>query len=310
MIEFIIDLLRRDVMKHVFVINPIAGFENSFYKLSKELEKYKDKYDISLHVTSSIKDATAYTKDFLSLYPNEEIRFYSCGGDGTLSEIVNGIANNDNASVTCYPCGSGNDFVKSVGGREKFLNLEELFTAKNHKIDLIKVNDTYCLNVTNVGLEARVCKVANSLKGKSKHPYTRGIINALFTGMRHKLKVTVDGEDINPQGNLLLCSFANGGYAGGKYNCAPKYLLDDGLMEVCLVKPVSVFTLLRLIKKYEKGLHIDDKRLEKILRYKRAETVIVSSDKPFDICIDGEIYTDTSFTLKTIKRAINFAIPK
>ena len=240
-------------MKHVFVINPVAGFENSFNVLSKNLQKYKDLYDITVYVTSSIKDATQFSKEFATSHSDSEIRFYSCGGDGTLGEVVNGIAGLNNASITCYPCGSGNDFVKSVGGKERFLDLEKLFHAKNHLVDLIKVNGVYSLNVINVGLEAHVCKVANSLKGKSKNPYTRGIVDALFKGMKHDVFVEVDGKVINPSGKLLLSTFANGGYAGGKYNCAPNYKIDDGLIEVCLVKPVSVFTLIRLIKAYEKG---------------------------------------------------------
>ena len=297
-------------MKHVFIINPVAGFENSFNKLSKALSAYKDKYDITIHVTSSIKDATTYSKEYVLANPDEEVRFYSCGGDGTLSEIANGIALCKNASLTCYPCGSGNDFVKSVGGQDKYLDLEKLFNAKSRKIDLIKVNDVYSLNVTNVGLETRVAKVANSLKGKTKHPYTWGIVNALFTGMKHNLKVVVDGEDIHPNGNLLLASFSNGGFAGGKYNCAPRYVLDDGFMEVCHVKPVSVFTLLRLIKKYEKGMHLDDKSFEKFVTYRRAKKVEITSSKPFDICVDGEIFTSEKFVLETIENAINFAIPE
>ncbi len=296
-------------MKHVFVINPVAGFENSFNVLSKNLENFKDKYDITVYVTSSVKDATEFAKEFSNFNKDDEIRFYSCGGDGTLGEVVNGVCNVNNASVTCYPCGSGNDFVKSVGGREKFLDLEKLFTADNCLVDLIDVDGIYSLNVINIGLEAHVCKVANSLKGKSKNPYTRGIIDALFRGMKHSIFVEVDGELINPDGKLLLCTFANGGYAGGKYNCAPKYKIDDGLMEVCLVKPVSVFTLIRLIKKYEKGLHLDDKKFEKLLTYRQAKNVHLYSNKEFDICIDGEMYKGKEFNLKVKNKTLKFAIP-
>ncbi len=297
-------------MKHVFVINPVAGFENSFNVLSKNLQKYKDLYDITVYVTSSIKDATQFSKEFATSHSDSEIRFYSCGGDGTLGEVVNGIAGLNNASITCYPCGSGNDFVKSVGGKEQFLDLEKLFHAKNHLVDLIKVNGVYSLNVINVGLEAHVCKVANSLKGKSKNPYTRGIVDALFKGMKHDVFVEVDGEVINPSGKLLLSTFANGGYAGGKYNCAPNYKIDDGLIEVCLVKPVSVFTLIRLIKAYEKGLHLKDKRFEKIVTYRQAKNIKLYSNKEFDLCVDGEMYFDKKFDIEIVKNALNFAIPE
>lgn len=298
-------------MKHVFIVNPVAGFENSFIKLSDELKSYKDKYDITVYVTSSVKDATEYTKEFISTHKDEQLRFYSCGGDGTLGEVVNGIANSENASVTCFPCGSGNDFVKSVGGKDRFLHLESLFTAENSKIDLIKVNDSsYCLNAINVGFEARACKIANDVRGKSKNPYLRGVIGALFSAMKNKVSVEVDGELVNTDGYLLLSSFANGGYVGGKYNCAPRYKIDDGLIEVCIVKPVSVFTLLRLIKRYEKGEHLDSPKFKKILKYRQGKKIRIYSDKEFDFCVDGETFLGKEFNLEICPKILNFAIPK
>lgn len=298
-------------MKHVFIINPVAGFENSFTKLSQNLRSFKDKYDITIYVTSSVKDATEYSREFAKSHPNEEIRFYSCGGDGTLGEVVNGIVGLSNASVTCYPCGSGNDFVKSVGGKDRFLDLEKLFNAKNELVDLIKINDKiYSLNVINTGFEAKACQVANMLKGKSKHPYTRGIASALFTAMVNNVTVEVDGEVINPNGNLLLSTFANAGYEGGKYLCAPNYKIDDGLIEVCLVKPVSIFKFLRLIKKYEMGEHIENKKFEKILVYRQAKKIKLSSSKEFLISVDGEVYSSSEFNLEIVPKALNFALPE
>ena len=298
-------------MKHVFIINPVAGFENSFLALSNKLKAFKNKYDINVYVTSSIKDATEFTHDFCATHKGEDIRFYSCGGDGTLGEVVNGIAEMENTSVTCFPCGSGNDFVKSVGGKDRFLDLESLFNAENKKIDLISINgEVYSLNVINAGFEAKVCKVANSLRGKSKKPYLRGIISALFKGMKNKIFVEVDGEILNEDGTLLLSTFANGGFVGGKYNCAPKFVLDDGLMEVCLVKPVSIFTFLKLIKKYERGEHLDSPKFRKLVKYKRAKCVRLYSDNEFDLCVDGEMLFGREFKLEVNKKALNFAIPE
>ncbi|MBR6737828.1 MAG: hypothetical protein IKL82_05650 [Clostridia bacterium] len=297
-------------MKHIFVINPVAGFENAVIKLSKLLEGYKSKYDILIHVTTREKDAREFSYEYATTHPNEEIRFYSCGGDGTLGEVVNGIVGLENASITCFPCGSGNDFVKSVGGKERFLDLDKLFNAKNHKIDLIKVNDYYSLNVTNVGLDARACKFANALKGKTKNPYTLGIIRALFTGLTTDITIEVDGEVINPCGKLTLTTFANGGYMGGKYFCAPNYKVDDGIIEFCYISPVSIITLARLIKKYEKGKHLEDKSFEKYLTYKQIKSARLYSNKEFDLCVDGEMFVGKEFSVEIVSGAINFALPE
>ena len=297
-------------MKHVFIINPHAGKVNIYDKAVALITPFMDKYDISIHKTTEEKDATNFVKHYAEEHPNDEIRFYACGGDGTINEVVSGAVRYSNVSVCVYPCGSGNDFVKSIGSLEFYNDVEKILNAKNKKIDVIKVgDDNYSINVCNYGFEAKVAKYANQIKKKGgKNPYLRGVIRGLFTGMKNNITVEVDGEVINPDGKLLLSSVANGGYVGGKYFCAPRFCLDDGLLEFCLVKQVSVFTLLRLIKQYELGKHLDDKRFDKLLVYKRTKKVKLYSDKPFDVCIDGEILNGTEFEIEIMEKAINFAI--
>lgn len=297
-------------MKHVFIINPYAGPENNYNKIKSTLVDLEGKYDIEIHQTAYPKEATEFVKNYALSHPKEEIRFYACGGDGTLNEVVSGAVGFENISVGIHPCGSGNDFVKSIGGQSKYTNIEEIMNLPSKKIDIIKVGDnSYSINVCNYGFEAKVAKHANLVKIKGKNnPYLKGVINALFTGMKNHITVEVDGEIINPTGTMLLGGSANGGYVGGKYFCAPRFVLDDGLLEVSLVKCVSVFTLLKLIKQYELGKHLEDKRFDKLLIYKRAKKVKLYSDKPFDVCVDGEIVTGTQFDIEIINKAINFAI--
>ena len=71
----------------------------------------------------------------------EEVRLYACGGDGTLNEVVSGAAGFDNAAVTVFSGGSGNDFVKSIGGKDAYSNIEKILNLKSKKIDVIKVGE-------------------------------------------------------------------------------------------------------------------------------------------------------------------------
>ncbi len=297
-------------MKHIFIINPHAGIENNYNKIKSTLEGLEDKYDIEIHQTTRPKEATEFVKNYATNHPYEELRFYACGGDGTLNEVVSGAVGFENVSIGIHPCGSGNDFVKSIGGKDAYTDIEKILNLKSKKIDVIKVGESnYSINVCNYGFEAKVAKHANLVKIKGKkNPYLRGIINALFTSMKNYITVEADGEVMNPDGKMLLGGSSNGGYVGGKYFCAPKYVLDDGLLEVCLVKCVSVFTLLRLIKEYERGKHLDDNRFEKLLVYKRAKKVKLYSNKDFDVCIDGEILNGKEFQIEILNKAINFAI--
>ena len=299
-------------MKHIFIINPHAGEHNSYEPTVNALKPFMESYDIEIHKTGHQKDATEFIKEYLQSHSTEEVRFYSAGGDGTLNEVVNGVMGFKNASISVYPSGSGNDFVKSLPTPLGYLDFEKLLNAENKKIDVLSINDElYCVNVCNFGFDAIVAQTANELKLKGKkNAYTKGIIKALFNGMKNNITVEVDGKVLNPQGKMLLANAANGAYYGGKYKCAPNYVLDDGLIEVCLVNPVSVPTFLKLVKQYELGKHLTDERFKKYVVYTRGKTVKMHSNKPFVVSIDGEIITGTDFTVKILEKSLNFGFVK
>ncbi len=299
-------------MKHIFIINPHAGagLKNDYNLIKENILKFSSEYDIEVFITKKEKDATNIVKKYLNKHSTDTVRFYSCGGDGTLNEVINGIIGYDNASVSVYPCGSGNDFVKSIGKVDDYLDVKSLLNAENKKIDVLVVNDdTYCINVCNCGFDAIAAKHANFLKNKGKkNSYTRGVIKALFCGMKNKITFEIDGEVINSDGNLLLSTVANGNYYGGKYKCAPNAKIDDGKIDACIVRPVSIFTLIKLIKLYELGGHIGNPKFEKILKYKQCESVRLYSNEEFVMSVDGEIISSKEFKVKILKNAINFGI--
>ena len=109
-------------MKHVFIINPAAGKENAYETIKAALESLETPVDYTLYLTKGQGDATAYVRSYCREHA-ERVRFYACGGDGTLNEVVNGLVGFPQASLGCYPSGSGNDFVKYYGGKQIFLNI-------------------------------------------------------------------------------------------------------------------------------------------------------------------------------------------
>ena len=99
-------------MKHIFIVNPAAGKASTAEFLKEELGRVGEGYDWEIYETKAPEDATLFVKKTCEENPSTAIRFYACGGDGTVSEVVTGAIGPENASVGCYPCGSGNDFVK------------------------------------------------------------------------------------------------------------------------------------------------------------------------------------------------------
>ncbi len=300
-------------MKHIFVINPAAGKENSYECIKKELEALDTDADWELYQTKGNMDATEFVRAYCKEH-REEVRFYACGGDGTLHEVVNGAVGFAHASVGCYPCGSGNDFVKYYGGKEPFLNLREQLEAPDELIDLMRVGEKYAVNATHFGFDTCVAQTMHRVRRKKiiggKHAYTTGVVVGLLHGMKNTCTVTADGEVVNPKGKILLCTVTNGQYVGGSFRCAPRSLNNDGKMELCLVTPVSIFTFLRLVGTYTEGKHLDNPKLQKFIRYRRVQTVRVQAPEGFLYSLDGELLTSTDFTVETLPAAVRFAVPR
>ncbi len=300
-------------MQYIFIVNQYAGEGGTEQKVREAISRLTQKNDCHIYITKSVGDATNYVKKVCKSEPLEEFRFIACGGDGTINEVFSGAMGHANASVTCYPCGSGNDFVK-VFGAERFLDIEKLVTAPTKNIDVLKVGDRYSFNVVNFGFDTTVAIHINEERKKTGHGnkngYKKGILSALITSMNNKLQVTADGTVINPAGQALLCTIANGTYVGGSFNCAPRAKVDDGLMEVCLLKPVSRFRFLRIIKPYSKGEHLTRKNMRDIVVYQQAKKVEVSAPEDFACCLDGEIIYKNHFTIEMLNGALPFACPE
>ena len=299
-------------MKHVFIVNPAAGKQDATDFVRQTIEGSGLDIDYEIYRTAAPGDATKYIKSVLKS-ETDKVRFYSCGGDGTLNEVVNGVVGFDNAELTVFPCGSGNDFIRYYGTYEDFSNLSELVNAKSHKIDVIKVGEKYAVNAVHFGFDSFVLKTMLKVKRKAviggKNAYTTGIVTALVKGMRSSCEITVDGEKID-ENEFLLCTLTNGKYVGGGYKCAPKSSNRDGLLEICHVKPISRFKFLTLMSAYKNGTHLDDDRFGKFVTYKRGKEIELVGGDDFYISIDGELVKTDKCKVEVLEKALNFAVPE
>lgn len=298
-------------MKRIFIINPSAGARNSEKDIQKKLSD-NDVQDYEIYVTKSKGDATQYVAKRCE-ETKEDLLFIACGGDGTLNEVASGCVGHPNAVLTVYPCGSGNDYVKYYGDKSYFLDIKRLLGGKEDKIDMIKVGDKYAVNACHFGFDSKVAKTMTKVKYKKviggKNAYNTGVLVALFTAMKNKCRVIADGEELNKK-CILLCTVTNGKYVGGSYKCAPRSLNNDGLMEVCCINPVSRFKFIKLINTYKNGLHLDDKSLVNVLKYRQAKKVEIIADKPdFPVSLDGEVIEGEKFEVEILKQAVRFLVP-
>ena len=326
-------------MKHLFIINPCAGKEDSTSAITQRVEAYASShpdFDYQIYVTQSQGDATRWVSQWCNEHPAQEARFYACGGDGTLNEVVSGAIGRTSVQVSCYASGSGNDYIKYYGTLEDFNDLERLVNGTPHPVDVMKIiyppaasaannnadsgspfitgggSPRYSINICNFGFDAMVCKVGNDVRRKpiigGKHSYTTGIIRSIFTSRSNYVRMTVDGQPFF-DGHMLLCTLGNGRYNGGKYMCAPLSKNDDGLLEVNLFKRMSLIKFASLIDDYSRGTHINRPDVKRLMLYRQATTVEMASPDPFWLVIDGEMLHSNRYRVENLNHAVTFVSP-
>ena len=302
-------------MKYYFIVNPVAGKGDGektiIQQLSNNDEYLKNPDNFIIVKTSEAGQATSLVKDICE-ENREDIIIFACGGDGTCFEVLNGIVGYDNVRMGIIPVGSCNDFLKTFPECD-FLNINKQITSDFVNVDLIKANGEYVLNVTNFGFDARANR--DQIKYRSKFKTVKKAYNyALFRNiispkLGDKVEVYVDDKKIF-SGKMLLSSIANAKYYGGGYKCAPLADYSDGLLEICIVKKVSIITFARLVKYYKLGQHLENPKLRKFVTYLRGKKIIIKPVKELVGCFDGETRVSRLFELEVIHNKIKFIVPR
>ena len=300
-------------MKHIFVMNPVSGIRNHSLEIREEVSKYLTKDELFFYETKDNGDAIDFVKRYIKENPHQQLRFYACGGDGTLNEVVNGaIGSGDLVEVANIPVGSANDFLKYYQGRD-FKDFQNIINGEVVKVDVLKVNDRYCLNVFNVGFDAKVVVFQRKLKKlpliSGKMAYNLGVLCSLFGKLSYKMKVTVDDE-VAYEGKTTIAAVANAICYGGGFYCAPIAQVNDGLLDICLVKKVSLPTFAKLVGIYKKGEHLESEKTKKYIYYKQAKKVSIKTERPLYYAIDGELNVSDELNIEIVPQAINFVIAK
>ncbi len=302
-------------MKHIFIVNPAAGKGKIIPALLQRITFACQKLgvDYEIHNTSTVGDATAFAKKKCEEITDETLRFYACGGDGTMNEVANALAGVKHAELAVIPIGTGNDFIKSFSHEEYFADIEKMIQGRSIATDIIKFNNKYSLNILNIGFDCDVVKRVEEIKRESWVPhgmaYTIAALQVITREYGMNFKVTTDtGETFD--GEHLLVIFANAQYYGGGYKSAPKAMLNDGLMDICVVDKVSRPTFMTLLPKYKAGTHLDDSEKTPFIHYLQCKKAVFEAEETVGVCADGEISAAKRLEIEVVPKGINVVVPK
>ncbi len=298
-------------MKYIFILNGRQDKLATQQDILRQLADAGSGCLYEVYETEGMGDATRYVRVYCDLHPAEEVCFVACGGNGMINEVASGLIGFGHKTLGILSIGGGaNDFIKYYPDH-CFSDVKKLLQGEDLQIDAIRVNDNYCINVCNFGFDSVVGKTANLLmaKGKTKNAYRIGVFKAIFTGRFNRIQVWADGEKLGKK-RMLLCTLGNGKYVGSEFCCAPRALNNDGLIEVCYLRTMSLLHFIRLLPAYTQGRHLDDARFRKKILYRQARKVSVSSPNLIELYLDGEPLPGSHFDIEILPQAVRLRIPQ
>jgi diacylglycerol kinase (ATP) len=288
------------------ILNPSSGRERGSDYAELVASKVREKYT-SLDVVVTAGEGDAEQAAASAARDGCDALFVA-GGDGTLNETMNGLAAAnalDAIPVGVIPFGTGNDFAAALGiPLEIERALEVLLRGRELRADLGHVNDRVFVNTSGGGFIGEV-SVATTPQLKT----VAGRLAYLIGGAQALLEFEPVGASITlePGGHrsiLGLYAFAvcNSRSIGGGRLIAPDAVIDDGLLDVCLIESMRALEFAALARKVADGEHVNDPRV----MYMQAEAVRIELERDIKVNTDGEVFEGRRCDYKVLPKAARF----
>ena len=237
------------------------------------------------------------------------------GGDGTVNEVVNGIAGVDDVELAIVHRGTGGDFVRTFDIPRKLEGaLDVARSGHGIEVDLGRAalrtwagreGDTWFANIASAGMSGAVAKRVNetgkALGGKISYAWSTLAVFARWKNVQ--LTVRVDEEERS--GPMYDVIVANGRFLAGGMKITPDAEPDDGLFDVLLIGDVTKRDLLLTLPKIYRGTHLPHPKAEVL----RGSKVSIEAPIPLPVELDGEQPGTTPATFEVVPRALRLRVP-
>lgn len=212
------------------------------------------------------------------------------GGDGTVSQVMNGLTGTD-AALAVLPAGTGNDFARTLGfGPNIDAAVDALVVGERMRMDVgawrVGNQSGFFINVAGLGFDSAV---ADRINRGFRHvrgslAYFAAILSTLRTYRPRRLSGLIDGEPI--EGQVMLCALANAQAYGGGLRIAPMASIEDGLLDLVMVGEFGTVEFLRNFGRLRRGNHLFHPKVFH-RPFRRLE---IEVDPPGPFLVDGELF--------------------
>lgn len=288
--------------KLAFIINPISGTKNKsaiLKQIEKRIPNYVSEYEVFYtqgpsHATDLAKAAVKSNTDIV----------IAIGGDGTVNETASGLLHSKTA-LGIIPMGSGNGLSRHLGIPTNVARaLNCLKNSEVFKMDVCTVNGSPFYNVAGIGYDAKVAHDFAKMDKRGFGSYFRSIVNLWFSYKPKTYRLKIDGKELETK--ALMVSFANGSQFGNNVYIAPKAKLNDGLMDIAILKKfpdvaIPLFAYQIFNKKLDQSKYSDMFTAKEVFVEQKGKRIHLDGE-PFEL--------GKSLHFKVLPGALNILAPK
>lgn len=263
----------------LFLINPISGIgKQRAVEQAVEDEIDHEKIDVEIAYTEYAGHARELAKNAVGKYDV----VVAVGGDGTVNEVGSSLINTTTA-LAIIPTGSGNGLARYL---DIPLKVNRALQVINHMelkdIDTLRVNDQMSLNVAGVGFDGHISHKFAKQKNRGPAGYVK-LITREYTKYKASLyRISIDGKTYELP--AFMITFANSSQWGNNIHIAPQAKIDDGLIDVCIIKDFPIYEgpslLISILDQ-----SVDQRRYDVVTK---ARHISIESNDKLVAHIDGE----------------------
>ena len=290
--------------KILLIANPKSGIKNNNELVNIVINKFKEN---SIEITLN---KTEYPGHAIELAKNCNLSEFSSicavGGDGTLNEVLNGVLKrNDKKKIPIglIPGGTGNSFMKTLEFLDPIKAITQIVKNKTRPVDVIKVNCPgqvyYSLNLVGWGMATDISVFAEKLRILGQQRYNIASIFEIIKNKKRPASLILDGKEVNNDFCFIIA--CNTKYVGKGMKMAPEADLEDGLIDVIIVRKTSSLRLFNVFPKLFNGSHI----FSPLCEYIQVKSLEINPVINSPLNIDGEIIGETPAKLNVLPKYID-----
>ncbi len=300
-------------MRSKLIVNPASGPWDVRREIPAVLNHLEDQgWSTTLQITERPGEATELAQEAVAEGLDA---VFVVGGDGTINEIVNGLAESP-VALGVLPGGTGNVWAKELGLPTRsplhLLPLVEsvraLIPGNTRRIDLGQINDRYFLQWAGIGLDA---EVTYAMEPRTRRQRRMGALAYVVAGVATassmvgtRTRIWIDDELLYRRSILIVVS--NSQLYGGLVRIATDARLDDGLLDLNVFSGTGFGDSIRTVLGVVTGLHVRDPRHS----FYRGRTIRIETEKPMAVHLDGEPHGTTPLFCRVVPRSLSVLIPR